>query len=153
MLFHLHCGASPLAFSAQQLASKSNPSVEYHQLLMYIIIIIIAMIRFPHFLFYYCCFPSRRGKAKSHLSSEEKVHGEALKRNLSHLIQSFLPCCEQGCQRAANSAPKSCSSFMTVAQRVEKVQVERFLSDPKALGLIDSSSLVAALQISLCLFE
>lgn len=62
--------------------------MKYLHLLGYIIII--AVIRFPHFLLYDHRFPSRRGKAKSHLSSGEKVHGEALKRNLSRLMQSFL---------------------------------------------------------------
>lgn len=42
---------------------------------------------------------------------------------------------------------------MNVVGRDEIVEVESLLSDPKACGLIDSSSLVAATQISLCLSE
>ncbi len=76
-----------LLSSARQLASKSDLAIKRLHLLMYIIIVF-GVIRFPHFLLYYFRLPPRSAKAKSHLSSGEKEHREALKRNFSRLIQS-----------------------------------------------------------------
>lgn len=56
--------------------------IKYLHMLMYIIIII-AMIRFPHFLFCYRCYHSRRGKAKSHLTSGKKKYMERHLREIS----------------------------------------------------------------------
>lgn len=60
------------------------PAVEYPHLLMYIIIII-AAIRFPHFLHYYCRFSSRGEVSPRSICHQEEKYMERHLREISAL--------------------------------------------------------------------